>query len=295
MANLAHGRLPQSGLLQRNHPMALRCRRVGAGPQHHSRPRRDCSQPGDVRYAAEGGSELSCRDATGTNTMAETVIDCPSVAKPVSRPRSSKPATVSASALALHLDCSRTYIGKLEAEGVIQRQGDGFPLDRSRVAYLRYLRREKRPSPRGNRRQTKFARKRSMSSAASAAILTSGLRPALPSVTRLPDRACSHRDQPFARAPPRPSAIDRKRSSRQQTELLHRIFDTRCIRAALTNRFIKIGHLTVNRVLDFHDDYRAISSAPINHAVPESTKASAATYRFGVQHDQTFHRRSAVL
>jgi hypothetical protein len=37
--------------------------------------------------------------------------------------------TVSASALALHLDCSRTYIGKLEAEGVIQRQGDSFPLD----------------------------------------------------------------------------------------------------------------------------------------------------------------------
>ena len=66
--------------------------------------------------------------------MTETVaIDRPSVAKPVSRPRSSKPATVSASALALHLDCSRTYIGKLEAEGVIQRQGDGFPLDQSRV------------------------------------------------------------------------------------------------------------------------------------------------------------------
>jgi hypothetical protein len=57
-------------------------------------------------------------------------------------------ATVSASALALHLDCSRTYIGRLEAEGVIQRQGDGFPLDQSRVAYLRYLRREHRRSPR---------------------------------------------------------------------------------------------------------------------------------------------------
>jgi hypothetical protein len=57
-------------------------------------------------------------------------------------------ATVSASALALHLDCSRAYIGKLEAEGVIQRQGDGFPLDQSRVAYLRYLRRERRQSPR---------------------------------------------------------------------------------------------------------------------------------------------------
>ena len=81
--------------------------------------------------------------------MTETVaIDRPPVAKPVSRPRSTKPATVSASALALHLDCSRTYIGKLEAEGVIQRQGDGFPLDQSRVAYLRYLRRERRQSPR---------------------------------------------------------------------------------------------------------------------------------------------------
>jgi hypothetical protein len=86
---------------------------------------------------------------TGTNTMTETVaIDRPAVAKPVSRPRSRKPATVSASALALHLDCSRAYIGKLEAEGVIQRQGDGFPLDQSRVAYLRYLRRERRQSPR---------------------------------------------------------------------------------------------------------------------------------------------------
>ncbi len=57
-------------------------------------------------------------------------------------------ATVSASALALHLDCGRSYIGKLEAEGVIQRHGDGFPLDQSRVAYLRYLRRERRQSPR---------------------------------------------------------------------------------------------------------------------------------------------------
>jgi hypothetical protein len=102
-----------------------------------------------VRYAAESGSGLSYRDATGTNTITETVtIDRRSVATPVFRPRSRKPATVSASALALHLDCSRTYIGKLEAEGVIQRQGGGFPLDQSRVAYLRYLRRERRQSPR---------------------------------------------------------------------------------------------------------------------------------------------------
>ncbi|MET3967641.1 MULTISPECIES: hypothetical protein [Bradyrhizobium] len=50
--------------------------------------------------------------------MTETVAP---VAKPVPRPRSRSAETVSASALAQHLDCSRTYIGKLEAEGVIQR------------------------------------------------------------------------------------------------------------------------------------------------------------------------------
>jgi hypothetical protein len=73
--------------------------------------------------------------------MVETItIDRPSVAGAA--------AIVSASALAQHLDCSRTYIGKLEAYGVIQRQGDGFPLDQSRVAYLRHLRREHRRSPR---------------------------------------------------------------------------------------------------------------------------------------------------
>jgi hypothetical protein len=41
---------------------------------------------------------ITDRDATGTNTMTETVAnDRPPVAKPVSRPRSRKPATVSAS------------------------------------------------------------------------------------------------------------------------------------------------------------------------------------------------------
>jgi hypothetical protein len=81
--------------------------------------------------------------------MTETVaIDHPPVAKPVPRRRSRKPATVSASALAKHLDCSRTYIGKLEDEGVLQRDGSGFDVNASRVAYLRFLRRERRQSPR---------------------------------------------------------------------------------------------------------------------------------------------------
>jgi hypothetical protein len=72
------------------------------------------------------------------NTMVEAVgIDRSPVAKPVN-----------ASALALHFDCSRAYIGKLETEGVIQQLGSGFPLDQSRVAYLRYLRCERRQSPR---------------------------------------------------------------------------------------------------------------------------------------------------
>ena len=53
--------------------------------------------------------------------MTAVTIDRPSVAKPVSRPRSRKPATVSASAPAQHLDCSRAYIAKFDAEGVIQR------------------------------------------------------------------------------------------------------------------------------------------------------------------------------
>lgn len=73
--------------------------------------------------------------------MPETVtVDGPPVAKAA--------ATVSASALASHLDCTRTYISKLEADGIIQQQGNGFPLDQSRVAYLRHLRRERRQSPR---------------------------------------------------------------------------------------------------------------------------------------------------
>jgi hypothetical protein len=77
---------------------------------------------GNVGYVAESGNELSFGNASGTSTMPETVtVDGPQVAK--------RTATVSASALAQHFDCSRAYIGKLEAEGVIQRQGDGFPLD----------------------------------------------------------------------------------------------------------------------------------------------------------------------
>jgi hypothetical protein len=71
--------------------------------------------------------------------MAETVsVGCPS-----RRPACDRELVGTGAA-----PCSRTYIAKLEAEGVIQRQGDGFALDQSRVAYLRYLRRERQQSPR---------------------------------------------------------------------------------------------------------------------------------------------------
>jgi hypothetical protein len=48
--------------------------------------------------------------------MTETVSsDGSSFAKPVARRRSAKTATVSASALALHLDCSRAYAARAAA------------------------------------------------------------------------------------------------------------------------------------------------------------------------------------
>lgn len=81
--------------------------------------------------------------------MTDVSIVSPPLAKPVADPASgSKPVIVSASAMATHLDCTRAYVRKLEGEGVIQRQGDGFPLDQCRVAYLRFLRRERRQSAR---------------------------------------------------------------------------------------------------------------------------------------------------
>jgi hypothetical protein len=69
--------------------------------------------------------------------MAETVsIDRPSVAKPVSRPRSRKPAVVSASALALHLDCSMTYVVKLSRRVCRACDWPGFDQDAARTSKL---------------------------------------------------------------------------------------------------------------------------------------------------------------
>jgi hypothetical protein len=100
-------------------------------------------------------AEVRCAVATQEMTlMTETVAP---VAKPVPRPRSRKPATVSASALALHLGCSRAYVGKLEAGGAIKRRGDGFPLDASWTRYIRFLRTERARSQK-HKADTELAR-----------------------------------------------------------------------------------------------------------------------------------------
>jgi hypothetical protein len=64
---------------------------------------------------------------------------------------------VSASALAQHLDCSRAYVGKLESEGVVRRTTDGYPLDEARVSYIRFLRRNRKRTPRHDA-DAKYAR-----------------------------------------------------------------------------------------------------------------------------------------
>jgi hypothetical protein len=84
-----------------------------------------------ARYAAERENELSCRDATGTNTMAETVaIDRVSVG--------------TGAAPRLQPDLHRQTRNRRRDPAA----RDGFSLDQSRVAYLRYLRREHRRSQR---------------------------------------------------------------------------------------------------------------------------------------------------
>src|SRR5258705_1814637 len=82
--------------------------------------------------------QSSLRRGSGWPRRTETAtIARSSVAKPVSRPRSRKPVTISASAMAAHLDCTRAYIRKLEGEGVLHRApgGSGFDVDASRVAF----------------------------------------------------------------------------------------------------------------------------------------------------------------
>ena len=51
-----------------------------------------------------------------SGTQIVTAVDCP--VQTLSTANAESPRPVSASALAVHLNCSRTYIGKLEAKGV---------------------------------------------------------------------------------------------------------------------------------------------------------------------------------
>ena len=66
----------------------------------------------------------------------------------MSEPKRRRNGLVSASALAVHLACTRQYIAKLTAEGVIERRGEGYDQDQCRLRYLAHLRSENRRSPR---------------------------------------------------------------------------------------------------------------------------------------------------
>ena len=68
---------------------------------------------------------------------------------------------------------------------------------------------------------------------------------------------------------------------------------TRRCHSALTSRFIKIGHLNVNRVLDVHDDYRAISSARLNMLFPRVPKPARPHVEIGV--DMIKHPTDGLL
>ena len=58
------------------------------------------------------------------------------------------PVLVNASAMAVHLGCTRQYIAKPAAEGIIEKRGDGYDQDQCRLRYLTHLRSEHRRSPR---------------------------------------------------------------------------------------------------------------------------------------------------
>ena len=59
-----------------------------------------------------------------------------------------EPERVSATALAAHLDITRQNVGRLTAEGILERTSAGYLLDDSRRRYIRHLREEYRKSPR---------------------------------------------------------------------------------------------------------------------------------------------------
>jgi hypothetical protein len=50
------------------------------------------------------------------------------------------PVLVNATALAVHLGCTRQYIARLAAEGIISRSGSGYDQDQCRLRYLAHLR-----------------------------------------------------------------------------------------------------------------------------------------------------------
>ena len=69
--------------------------------------------------------------------------------KPKRGSGAARPVLVSASALATHLSCVRSYVKKLVDQGVIERRDNGtFDQDQCRSKYIAHLRAERQRSPR---------------------------------------------------------------------------------------------------------------------------------------------------
>jgi hypothetical protein len=109
-----------------------------------NRKRETCTS-GSVRG---GGGNTSTYSANLTRYRAKSAIKhVPRMAKTAAKEATSE-RFVGATELAQRIDISRPYINKLESEGVLRRTPKGFPLDASVIDYIRYLRRERPPSPR---------------------------------------------------------------------------------------------------------------------------------------------------
>jgi hypothetical protein len=87
----------------------------------------------------------------------------PTTRRSTSPKRRDQQSGVSAVLLAPHLDCSG-HISKLEGQGVLHRGPNGnFPLDASRVPYIRHLRRQRQQSFVANASKARSQRRTSLS------------------------------------------------------------------------------------------------------------------------------------
>lgn len=117
-----------------------------AGPLEGGTPMRGTLDPGPCAYLVPKYSRWQWQGATmAKETKSKT-------GTPAGGDQGSE--IVSAVKLAAHLDVGRTFIPRLEADGVIHRlPGGGYRLTEARTNYIRHLRRAKAQSPKSKAEQ----------------------------------------------------------------------------------------------------------------------------------------------